>query len=144
MTCWAEGCETPPVRQWQRAASDAEYAEHAADLTTRAQAIDQARRDRLALEAASLRSATDGLPSDMTGDRLRALVGRQVARLDAEVAALDATPTPDVTPDVVLVAVFGCDEHAVDEDSAARTHEAGCCTTTEGCRCAGVNDGANT
>lgn len=125
--CSIPDCTAAAVLQWQRAGTEQETASYAAGIGARLAAISDHRRTSLLLEIADLADRQERLTS--SGKVSRSVLAAAEAQLAARQADLDGLPEP-VTPAVepVTVTVHGCEQHAVDLESAARLHDAGCMT----------------
>lgn len=136
-SCSVNGCESPAVLQWQRAAT--------ADESDAAQVAAQHGQERIAahartqatLHVVELRAQLDRVverAGKHDADAARLLPELRHRVTDAEQALTDLPAPRTVDVGAVTVAVFGCDVHKVDDDSATRLHQVGC--LDDGCcRC---------
>lgn len=131
--CSRAGCTAPAVLQWLRQGTDAEAAAYSVRTLGMQQTIADNQRVTAMLNVAQLEQAVATLEARTEGvtPGMVQLVRAQLADArDAFAAIADPVPHP-VEP--VLVAVFGCEAHAVDPESATRIHDADCsvCACTD-------------
>ena len=122
-TCSVPDCDGEPVLQWLRAGTPEEAAANVARLhAVQAQLVDY-RRTSLTLEVADLADRQERLAEKVDVVTLKAGQA-QLEQRQADLDAIEDPVRPVVEP--VTVAVFGCEAHAVDLESAALLHEVGC------------------
>ena len=135
MRCHA--CDQPATRQWQRAATDTETAAHLDGLRAGFARVNDQRRLSLRIQIAELKAARENPPKHLDEPDRRAFLARADAQITATQGEHDAVAdTLHLDHHLpVTVAVFGCDEHALDEERAALLHDAHC--DPADCRCGG-------
>lgn len=121
--CSHPHCDNPATAQWQRIAGDGETAAPLSVIAERVALEDELRRSRQRLAIRELE--TIRLDPDFNPDLLAGL-DNQIRNEQAALEAMVPTVVGPQPERPTLIAVHGCDEHAIDADAAARLHEAGC------------------
>jgi hypothetical protein len=137
--CGHAECQTPAVVQWARRAT-AEEAGGVEQVSDARRAADVERaRDLKRSVVHELKRRISLIPhGDPHGPGMRARLEAQIEDVTAELDAI-ADPAPRAALEAVeptTVAVFGCEQHALDVDAAAVLHDADCAAPAAKCRCA--------
>lgn len=136
--CGAPDCHQPPVQQWQRAGTPDEATQHHATLHAGRMQLVNHQRTQATLHLVELRARhqriTDAAAAgDPDARRILHASAAQVTAAESVAAGIpDPTPAP-LEP--VTVAVFACQDHAIDDDRAARGLHESSCLTDGTCTC---------
>jgi hypothetical protein len=133
-TCSVPYCNAEPVLSWQRAATEAETAAYLTGLAEKAEEGLAYQRVQHQMRIGELENLQANLPPTKDGEIVRRMADDGIAEATTELAAVPAA-APSLDHHLpITVAVFGCEEHAVDPDAATLVH-AERCSSVDPCDC---------
>jgi hypothetical protein len=144
--CSRPGCSSVAALQWARVATVGDAERHLEVLNGQRRAMVDARRATVLDVIDELQSRLSSLPvpdleadpkdRDLEAEGRRRRIEARVAEERAALAAIgDAVLLTVEELGTVTVPVFGCEEHALDAEAAARLHGVDCGAPAERCGC---------